>query len=55
MKKTNKRTNIVKGTWQTLFLIEFVCFYVLLSDSSVCSDIRGIRKRHPFSYAVQLT
>ena len=49
-----KRTNIVKGTWQT-FLIEFVCFYFLKSDSSVCSDIRGIRKRHPFSHAVRLT
>ena len=47
--------NIVKGTWQTLFVVEFVCFYFLQSDSSVCSVIRGIRKRHPFSYAAQLT
>ena len=25
-KKTNKQTNIVKGTRQTLFVITFVCF-----------------------------
>ena len=49
------QTNIAKGTWQTLFVVEFVCFYFLQSDSRVCSDIRGIRKRHPFSYAAQLT
>ena len=48
-----KQTNIVKGARQTLFVIELFLF--LQSDSSVCSDIRGIRKRHPFSYAVQLT
>ena len=53
-----KPTNIGKGTWQTLVLIVFVCLFVCLffaQCSSVYSDIRGIRKRHPFSYAVQLT
>ena len=54
-RRMKNQTNIVKGTWQTLFVVEFVCFYFLQSDSSVCSDIRGIRKRHPFSYAAQLT
>ena len=70
MKMAHKQTNRVKDTWQMLFGIEFdclfvvcfvlfVCFFVffffLPSDSSVCSDIRGLRKHHPFSYVVQLT
>ena len=45
-----------------LFVIEFVCpfffyYYCFFAECFfyVCSDIRGLRKRHPVSYAVQLT
>ena len=43
-----------------LFVTEFVCplfflFFFAECFFCVCSDIRGLRKRHPFSYAVQLT
>ena len=42
--------------FDSLFVVCFVLFFFFLqSDSSVCSDIRGLRKHHPFSYVVQLT
>ena len=55
-KQTNKQTNKHSKRHETNVVCDYICLFLFLqSDSSVCSDIRGIRKRHPFSHAVQLT
>ena len=54
--KTHEKANKHSKRHETNVVCDYVCFFLFLqSDSSVCSNIRGIRKRHPFSYAVQLT
>ena len=54
--KTHEKTNKHSKRHETNVVCDYVCLLLFLqSDSSVCSDIRGIRKRHPFSHAVQLT
>ena len=50
-----KQTNKHSKRHVTSVVCDWVSvFYFLQSESSVWSDIRGIRKRHLFSYAVQL-
>ena len=52
MKKTNKHSK----RHETNVVCDYVCLFLFLqSDSSVCSDIRGIFVIHFLIYAVQLT
>ena len=54
--KTHEKTSKHSKRHETNVVCDYVCLLLFLqSDFSVCSDIRGIWKRHPLSYAVQLT